>query len=95
MIGNSSAATEFENKKNEFDRKMCRVARRKGELSPHGIDQGWPHQVALSSEVTRMPLFNSRSIIIEGPARCCVCIWQVSFGRFEKKGLLEPDGRFK
>ena len=29
------------------------MARHKGELSPFGIDLGWPHQVALSSEVTR------------------------------------------
>ena len=29
------------------------MSRRKGELTRAGIDRGWPHQVALSAELTR------------------------------------------
>jgi hypothetical protein len=29
------------------------MIRRKGELSPAGIDRGWPHQVALPASATK------------------------------------------
>jgi hypothetical protein len=53
------------------------MGRRKGELTPNGIDRGWPHQIALHEDVcTGVPHYD---IVREFAATLSVCARRHSY----------------
>ena len=46
------------------------MSRRKGELSPAGMDQGWPHQVAMPQELCTGKNYGPPHAFIRGLSAC-------------------------